>query len=147
MNAFGRANKADGVEFPAYTDAWRVLVGALVIMVLRQTFFVMLTPMALSLSKEQENEDLRRKYAKKMLHMLFNFCYFSVSATWGWSVLKDKPSLPWYIGGAGSLKNFTLGTVFLDFDPAVYHYSLYTMGFHVQNGFTHVFLDERMNDY
>lgn len=116
-------------------------------MALRKVFFVLLMPLALALSKEQENQEVKVKYATKAVQFFFNTCYFATSAAWGWSVLKDKPSLPWYIGGTGSIENFKSPTIFPEFDVPIYHYSLYTMGFHVQNAFTHIFLDERMNDF
>lgn len=90
---------------------------------------------------------LKEKYAKKAIHTGFATCYFLVSSIWGWSVLKDKPSLPWLIGGHGSFENFDVSKFFLPMDEAVYNYSLFTMGYHVQNGITHIFIDERMNDF
>lgn len=55
--------------------------------------------------------------------------------------------MPNYIGGHGSIDNFECKSVFLPMDDAVYNYSLITMGYHVQNAFTHIFIDEKMNDF
>lgn len=76
-------------------------------------------------------------------------CYFIVSSYWGWSVLKDTDVLPWYLGGMknGDYKNIRMDTIFVNYDPAILEYSLYTFGYHAAGFFQHVFFDERMNDF
>ena len=61
--------------------------------------------------------------------------YFVFTTYWGWSVLKDTPFLPWYLGGManGAFTNIKLTTVFNTVDPRIYDYSLYTLGNHVND--------------
>ena len=114
--AFSSGTKPEGYYFPNYADLWKMVVGAVVIMGIRKLFFVCLYSQALLISKEQDDDHLRHKYATKAVNTLFNSCYFAVSAAWGWAVLKDKKTLPWYIGGHGSLDNFTYNSIYLEFD-------------------------------
>jgi len=84
------------------------------------------------LSKEQNDKELRARYANKACDQMYGFLYFVTSAYWGWSVLKDTPYLPWYLGGmaGGNYTNTTLKTIFNHVDPRIYDYSLYTFGYH-----------------
>ena len=63
--------------------------------------------------------------------------YFVCSAFWGWSVLKDTPWLPWYLGGqaGGDYKAMDLTTIYTQYKPDLYNYSLYTFGYHFGNFF------------
>ena len=101
------------------------------------------------LSKERNDEDLRARYAHKACEQIFGFIYFTCSAYWGWSVLKDTPYLPWYLGGmaGGDYTNTSMKTIFGFVDLSIYDYSLYTYGYHAGDFFQHVFMDEHMNDF
>jgi len=111
--------------------------------------FFFLYPTMYSLSKEQNDIELRAKYAHKACEQIYGFIYFTSSAYWGWSVLKDTPYLPWYLGGmaGGNYTNAFMKTIFIPVDPRLYIYSLYTYGYHFGDFFQHVFMDERINDF
>ena len=149
INSYGLAHKPADYVFPRYADMWKTLVGAAVCFVLKELVVFVGYNYAASIAKEQTDPTLKHKYAMKACHKIFTTSYFIVSAFWGWSVLKDTPYLPWYLGGPadGNYKNMTLSSIYTEYSPELLDYSLYTFGYHLGDCLQHVLLDERMNDF
>ncbi len=139
-----------GYIFPQYSMVWKTAIGFVLTACLK--FFVNQAcyPMAYAISKVQDDEEMRVKYAKKACNFFSGFIYFTVSASYGWSVMKDTPYLPWYLGGlveGAGLHNVKLDTLYFEYDVAILDYSLYTFGFHIYNFYAHIFIDPHVNDF
>ena len=92
---------------------------------------------------------MRIKYALKACDKTYRTTWFVIAVYWGWSVLKDTPYLPWYLGGmaGGDFRNINLKTIYDEYPPGLISYSFYTFGYHLQDFIEHAFFTERMNDY
>ena len=55
INAYISEHRPEGFEFAQYKDAWKIAVGAIVIRILNMAFDFLLYPLALSISKEQDD--------------------------------------------------------------------------------------------
>ena len=132
INAYGHKNLPEGYYFPDYKDLWMTVVGALVCQVVRQAIHFLFMPIALTLSKVQDDEKTRRKYAYKQCECLFGLWYFTTSSIWGWYCLKDLDVMPWSLGGPpnGDFRNLKLNNLFWTYPKELYHYSLFTYGYH-----------------
>ena len=149
INDYGQKHKPEGYVMPQYSELWKTLVGAVVCQVVRLTVYQLFYPTFYRISKVQDDEELRVRYANKAADKLWGIIYFTVSSCWGWYVLKDLSILPWYLGGPadGSISNISLNTIFSKYPASLMDYSLYTFGYHFGDFLQHVLLNERGNDF
>ena len=149
INIYGQNNKPKGYYMPGLWELWMTLVGAAVCTVARYLVFNCLYATFYRISKEQNDEQLRNKYAYKACDKLYRSIYFICSSFWGWYVLKDTAWLPWYLGGCagGDYRNINMSTVFEVYPYSLVSYSFYTFGYHLQDFIAHAFFHERMNDF
>ena len=56
------------------------------------------------LCKEQEDLEIKEKRTNKMAEVVVRGIYFVFATSWGYMILKDKPYLPWYLGGHGEFE-------------------------------------------
>lgn len=122
INAHGHAHKPADYHMPEYRELWKTLVGAIVCFVVRKLVFFLFYPIAYRICRVQDkdnDEELRNIYTVKACNSLFGVLYFTVSTYWGWSVLKDCPMLPWYLGGPADayFGKTQLHTIYLDYSP------------------------------
>ena len=98
--------------------------------------------------ENDEDEELRRKYARKAGECFWSTLYFICSALWGWSILRKDLVLPPYLGGQpdGSYTNFK-ASIFDTYQEELLEYSFYTFGYHFGNLFRHVFIDKAEGDF
>ena len=148
-NVYGNANKPEGFYFPQFKDLYMTLIGGVVCFIAKKITIMLTYNLFYAVAKKTEPEDLRVGYAEKAAHKLYQMIYFVISTYWGWSVLKDTDWLPWYLGGMkdGKYSNLSQGFPFAPYPRAVYEYSLYTFGFHMEGLVGHALFDERKNDY
>mmetsp|Transcript_22417 Transcript_22417/g.27604 ORF Transcript_22417/g.27604 Transcript_22417/m.27604 type:complete len:144 (-) Transcript_22417:650-1081(-) len=99
INTYGQQNKPADYFLPGLSELWMTLVGAIVCTVARKAVFLVTYNTFYAISKEQNDEGTRKKYANKASDKLYRSIYFVCSSFWGWYVLKDTPYLPWYLGG------------------------------------------------
>ena len=132
INAYGKANAPQGYQMPRYEDIWIMLVSGVVLQCVRQLTHKVFYPVFYNVSKEQNDEEVRIKYARKASENLFGVFYFIFASFYGWMLLKDTPWLPWYLGGmqGGSFRNIQRDTLYFEYDQAVVTYSFVTWGFH-----------------
>ena len=133
INLYGQQNKPKGYRMPGLEDLWMTGVGAIVCTVVRKFMFDLSYPTFYEISKEQNDEELRKKYAHKAADKLYRTTYFIISSFWGWYVLKDTPFLPWYLGGraGGQYTNIEMKSVFPEYPGPLIEYSYYTFGYHL----------------
>lgn len=58
-----------------------------------------------SICKEKNDEEIRIAKTKKACNSLFKFFYFMTVTFWGYTILKDEPYLPKWLGGHGDFDN------------------------------------------
>jgi len=119
INLYGNRHQAanPSTPFPKFSDAWRVLVGAMVTQTVR--FIVHRTMYGLySKIAKGADAETRKRYTTKACEHTFRTIYFSISAYWGWYVLKDSPFLYQSLGGppGGDLLKMKIDDFFLDYD-------------------------------
>ena len=85
-------------------------------------------------------------HAAKIAKYFIQTIYFIVASLWGYSVLKETPWLPWFMGGNGDFRNFYINTPFDPCPKPVLDYSLYTAGYHFGD-FIRLFLQKRDNSF
>lgn len=145
INVYGLANKPEGFNFPHIKDYWRVLVGAVVFIILEEIIQAALFPLFKNVAKDQSDESMRTKYAKKAASCAFKTLYFTGATAWGYIVLKETNWLSWWMGGPpdGSFENVNKNLPFNPFPPAVLDYSLFTAGYHFGGLAKSLFLERR----
>ena len=83
-----------------------------------------------------------------MAECIPRFFYFIGATYWGYQVLKDKPYLPWYLGGSGDYA-LALSPEYIPFakhTEDVKTYLLVTSSFHISGFFVHL-VASRKNDF
>ena len=134
INAYLRDNAPADYRFVTFDQFWKTVVGAIATQMLRFACHATL-PSFFSRYSKGEDDETKRKYTLKACEHTYRAIYFSLSAFWGWSVLKDSPYLFQSLGGpaGGDLTKMALDTLYLPNEPAIVDYSLFTWGFHLGN--------------
>ena len=87
------------------------------------------------LQKPPINEKLLETKARSATDKLFFANYFSLTAFVGYILIKDKPWLPWYLGGHSGNDSVMEGFVNMPFTPmdeTLYYIGLVTLGHPLQ---------------
>jgi hypothetical protein len=66
---------------------------------------------------------------------------------WGYSLLKDTPFFPTWLGGTGSIDNCFINYPFAPQTQGLLSYSLVQMGYYFEDTIDHNFIRARSNDY
>jgi len=82
-----------------------------------------------------------------MAFEVFKFFYFSSSVAWGYSVLKDEDYFPKSLGGSGDITKCFDNSATPYNNPDLKMYGLVTMGFHFGCLFTHMFEENKRDDF
>ena len=108
------------------------VVSAIFCTCVRKIIFHYSYPSFYLISKEQNDEELRAKYAKKAADRLYRTIYFIIAVGWGWAVLKDTDFLPSYLGGQnnGDYKNINVKSIYSEYPYELITYSYFTFGYH-----------------
>ena len=98
-------------EFTHYTDFWICCVSAVVFMAIEKTFMTVLPAIVGPICKTQEDPNdptkalEKQRRVKKMSSMIYKSCFFTFSASWGYSIMRNTDWLPRNLGGIGDIKN------------------------------------------
>ena len=115
--AFVRANRENGYEWPQITDFWLTFAAAIVIYNLEIVTKKYILQWIYDHIKDNHDEEIKIGKVNKAARELFKAFYFSMTTFVGYYVLNKTDFLPPMLGGTGSLKNLYNNFPFVD-DPS-----------------------------
>ena len=89
------------------------------------------------------------KYVNKATRCLNQIFYFTLSAVWGYFILRDSEWLPWYLGGlnpeASLIKSLNMN--FPQVPNGFHFYIFFTFGYHLQSFFELILFGGMQSDF
>ena len=78
---------------------------------------------------------------------MYKLIFYTFSSAHGWYILKDTEIMPWYLGGKGKVENAFIGIPWQPQIPGLLEYSLFQLGYFIEELFQHLIVRERTSDY
>ena len=119
-------NKPEGYEWPHVYDLHITVISALILTIVKRVCEIIFYPFLVKICKEQYDLYVQELRTKKMAASLYKTLYFISSTIWGYSVLKNQPWFPTYLGGTGDIVDTFKGYPYQGRDDKVKVYVLVT---------------------
>ena len=113
---------------------------------MKKISIIVWTPVLAPYMKDQQNEAIRTKRAKKSAKQVWQLFYFFVQAIYGYTTLKEI-WLPSYLGGNASWDDLWNDAPFVKSCPGASTYALIQLGYHGGDFLSLIFLEERQHDF
>ena len=145
-----RQLKPEGMEdLPdMVSNFWIVLASAVALNIIKQTVTYSFKSLFRPYCKNQDDPDLCEKRAKKAACKLYKGSFYIIATYIGWLILKDTEIYPSLFGGPESTgKTIWANTPWSSEVPFTFIYSMWHMGYHVEELFDHLFIQDHSTDF
>lgn len=128
---------------------WIVLASALALHIIKLVVVTLTKGLFKPFCKNPEDAELCDKRANKAACKLFKGSFYIVATYIGWVILKDSEIYPSLFGGPESTGKtiWDENTPWSSEVPFTFMYSLWHMGYHVEELIDHIFLQDHGNDF
>ena len=145
-----RQLKPEGMEdLPdMVSNFWIVLASAVALNIIKYTVTYSFKSLFRPYCKNQDDPDLCEKRAKKAACKLYKGSFYIIATYIGWLILKDTEIYPSLFGGPESTgKTIWANTPWSSEVPFTFIYSMWHMGYHVEELFDHLFIQDHSTDF
>lgn len=148
-NAVRELKPAGMEDLPDFVNNfWLVLASALVLHITKRVVMFSTEGLFRPYCKNQEDPEICQKRAKKAASKLYKGSFYIVATYIGWLILKDTEIYPALLGGPDSTgKALWDNCPWSSQVPFTFLYSMWHMGYHVEELIDHIFLQDHSTDF
>jgi hypothetical protein len=126
---------------------WIPIASAFALFAFKRQLYNITVPCFIQIAKDQHDQQMVEERANKSALALYKLCVYMGTSMWGYIILKDSEIMPWFMGGSGSLVNCFTNLPYQTQIPGLIEFSLFQMGYFIEDIINHVFFKERSSDF
>jgi len=142
------SGRAEEIGLPDPYQAFIVPFGfALALHVFKCTVKQASRPLVAHICKDKDDKEKHEKRIESAVNYVYKLIFYTVSAAWGYIIMKDSPVMPQELGGKGSMAGIFEGMPYQAKQPWFLEYSLFNLGYFLEDFINHVFFKDRHSDF